>query len=229
LVSLARLLDPGGTCSELDAESLQVIVFNEGDRFVGLVVDEILDIVDDIVTIKQPSGAFGLLGSGVVGGKVTDFVDLEAILAAAKTTSARHLSAAPENRRTILLVHPSMIARGVMRSFLEMHGHDMLDSPNLEDAMQILQRTRVDLVLASIELARNTGDDLVRAIRGRVDLAPLPVIGLASDTRNIPRDTLFDICLATEDRAALLQFIQSLTQQELALAASEYDYAGSLS
>ena len=57
LVWLSSLLDPGSFRDGLDAghESLQVIVFSEGDRYVGIVVDEILDIVDDAVTIRRPS------------------------------------------------------------------------------------------------------------------------------------------------------------------------------
>jgi two-component system chemotaxis sensor kinase CheA len=228
LVSLSALLDPGGTVAATAAECRQVIVFNEGDRFVGLVVDEILDIVDDIVTIKQPSAAFGLLGSGVVGGKVTDFVDVDAILAAANAYPAGHLPATRESRRTLLLVHPSKITRGALRSYLEMHGHVVLDAPSLECAIEILGHTRVDLVITSTDLNTNTGDDLVKAIRSRVGLISLPVIGLAGDAKSLPAHPLFEVCLPIEDRESLLPFIQTLSQHDFVPAASEYEYAGSL-
>ncbi len=83
LVSVGAMLDPGASDAAMQGESLQVIVFSEGDRHVGLVVDEIRDIVEEAVTVKCASSSFGLLGSGVVGGKITDFIDLEALLHAA--------------------------------------------------------------------------------------------------------------------------------------------------
>jgi two-component system chemotaxis sensor kinase CheA len=83
LVSVGEMLDPGSPDTAMKGESLQVIVFSQGDRHVGLVVDAIQDIVEEVVVIKRASPAFGLLGSGVVGGKITDFIDLAALLHAA--------------------------------------------------------------------------------------------------------------------------------------------------
>jgi hypothetical protein len=46
---------------------VQVIVFNDGDRSLGVVVDQILDVAEDAVTVRQKTGRKGLLGSAVVG------------------------------------------------------------------------------------------------------------------------------------------------------------------
>ena len=55
---------------------MQVVVFNDGDRSVGVVVDQILDVAEEAVTVRQKSSRKGLLGSAVVGKRVTDFLDL---------------------------------------------------------------------------------------------------------------------------------------------------------
>ena len=228
LISLAALLDAGAPVTASPPACQQVIVFNEGERFVGLVVDEILDIVDDMVTIKQPSTAFGLLGSGVVGGKVSDFVDVEAVLASARAYPAGYLSAPRESRRTLLLVHPGKIARGALRSYLEMRGHTIHDAPSVEGAIQILERVSIDLVLTATHLGTHSADDLVKAIRSHVDLISLPVLGLAADASALPANSLCSVCLPIEDRAALLPLIQTLTQRDAVPAASQYESAGSL-
>jgi two-component system chemotaxis sensor kinase CheA len=69
---------PGGGLPP-DAEQLQVVVCRNGEADFGLVVDEIVDIVRE--TVAHPGGTDrpGLLGSAVVGGKVTDFLDLDAL------------------------------------------------------------------------------------------------------------------------------------------------------
>jgi two-component system chemotaxis sensor kinase CheA len=56
-----------------------VVVFRRGGSELGLLVDEILDIVDE--SIVDPRGADhpGLLGSAIIGGLVTDIVDLDGL------------------------------------------------------------------------------------------------------------------------------------------------------
>lgn len=77
LLSLAEMLGAG---SSADAESLSVIVYRNGSSDLGLVVDEITDIVVEPVTSPRAGDRPGLLGSAVVGGAVTDFLDLEAVV-----------------------------------------------------------------------------------------------------------------------------------------------------
>jgi two-component system chemotaxis sensor kinase CheA len=80
LISLNALLDAGAPDIPENNPRLQVIVFQERGGYVGMIVDEILDIVQETVDIKSTATTFGLLGSGVVNGRVTDFVDVDALL-----------------------------------------------------------------------------------------------------------------------------------------------------
>jgi two-component system, chemotaxis family, sensor kinase CheA len=68
--------NPGAPDQDQTADPVQVIVFNDGDRSVGVVVDQILDVAEEAVTVRQKSSRKGLLGSAVVGKRVTDFLDL---------------------------------------------------------------------------------------------------------------------------------------------------------
>jgi len=66
-----------------DHEMLHVVVCRaaatEGASEFGLVVDEISDILNDTMGAPCASGRAGLLGSAIIGGRVTDFLDLEAV------------------------------------------------------------------------------------------------------------------------------------------------------
>ncbi len=55
---------------------MQVVVHSEGGRSVGLVVDEILDIVDQHVSVNRKSGNAHLLGSAVIQQHVTDLLNV---------------------------------------------------------------------------------------------------------------------------------------------------------
>jgi len=61
-------------------ETLRVIVYSDRGRSVGVVVDKIIDIVEEAVTIKKGLVGQGLLGSTVVQDRVTDLLDVEDVI-----------------------------------------------------------------------------------------------------------------------------------------------------
>jgi two-component system, chemotaxis family, sensor kinase CheA len=82
ILSLIRLSDVMGVCSSSDPDDplLDVIVYSEGDRTVGIVVDRIIDIVDQVIEITKPAHSHGRSVSTVIQGQVTDLIDLPAIM-----------------------------------------------------------------------------------------------------------------------------------------------------
>jgi two-component system chemotaxis sensor kinase CheA len=79
LVDVARALGLPAASSE--TELLQVVVHTESGRSVGLVVEEIVDIVQEHVSVAAVAARKGLLGSAVVQGRVTDLLDAQAVIA----------------------------------------------------------------------------------------------------------------------------------------------------
>ncbi|MFN7954422.1 MAG: chemotaxis protein CheA [bacterium] len=67
-------------------DPLQVVVYTERGASVGVVVDQIVDIVEERVTMQRTAARPGLLGSAVIQGRVTDLVDLASIVRAADPT-----------------------------------------------------------------------------------------------------------------------------------------------
>jgi two-component system chemotaxis sensor kinase CheA len=66
--------------SRTEEDTLRVIVYTDQNRSVGVVVDKIIDIVEEAVTIKKGSLGQDLLGSTVVQDKVTDLLDVEKVI-----------------------------------------------------------------------------------------------------------------------------------------------------
>ncbi len=93
LVEVAEML--GEAAGE--AAVLHVAVCRCGASEVGLVVDEITDIVDEVIADPYPADRPGLLGSAVIGGRVTDFLDLEAAGRCASIPSAGDLARLAES------------------------------------------------------------------------------------------------------------------------------------
>jgi two-component system chemotaxis sensor kinase CheA len=66
--------------SRKEDDILRVIVYSDRGRSVGVVVDKIIDIVEEVVTLKEGLVGQGLLGSTVVQNKVTDLLDVEGVI-----------------------------------------------------------------------------------------------------------------------------------------------------
>lgn len=77
LVSLTRFF--GGTANS-ESDPRQVIVFSDHGRSVGLVVDRILDIVTETITPTRSQARPGILGAAVIQQRVTDLLDVTAIV-----------------------------------------------------------------------------------------------------------------------------------------------------
>lgn len=78
LVSLSDVFGGGDTPSE---GTLNVVVTGDGDNAVGLVVGQILDIVEEHISVQTRSARPGVATTAVVQGKVTEIIDVQTILA----------------------------------------------------------------------------------------------------------------------------------------------------
>jgi two-component system, chemotaxis family, sensor kinase CheA len=67
--------------SEKRQEALQVVVYADKGRSVGLVVDRILDIVEESFVIQPNTGRSGVLGSAIIQKRVTDILDVPSLIA----------------------------------------------------------------------------------------------------------------------------------------------------
>jgi len=52
-----------------------VLVLSDGDRSLGLMVDEVLDVLDDAVLIQPEASRSAYLGSAEVAGRVAQVID----------------------------------------------------------------------------------------------------------------------------------------------------------
>jgi two-component system chemotaxis sensor kinase CheA len=81
LIRLSEML--GADDETVNAEQMQVVVYAEGERSVGLVVDRILDIVETGLEVRRATGHAGIVASAVIQQCVTDLLDVQAIIRAA--------------------------------------------------------------------------------------------------------------------------------------------------
>ena len=72
---------------------------------------------------------------------------------------------------TILIVDSERRLRRMLRATLVTHGYDVIKSPNGASALQLLRKTRPDLILLDINLPGVDGENDDRYVAGATDLA----------------------------------------------------------
>ncbi len=218
LIPLSAVLESGSQECGKNADPLQVIVFNDGDRSVGLVVDQILDVAEEAVTVRQKTSRKGLLGSAVVAKKIADFVDLSHVLRVASNDWFQGTGDSSNGKR-VLLAEASAFSRGLIRSGLDMAGYRVVEAANLDDAIRALEHEQVDIVVAALDLPPSGSSALLTTMRRRMEWEAIPILALADSTEQIQsRKVEFQNCQMKFDREAMLESVARLAS---ALASAE--------
>lgn len=216
LVSLREVLEPGASDNSQVADPVQVVVFNDGDRSVGMVVDEIVDVTEEAVTVRQKSNRKGLLGSAVVGKRVTDFLDLSEVINACEGNWDKKADGLGSSRK-ILVADASAFSRGLVRGGLEMAGYAVLEAASLEEAIHRLDLQTVDVVVAALDISPNGSSALLAAIRSRPEWENIPVIAVADSTDRVLASAVltagFKDCQSKTDSVAILESVARLVSE----------------
>jgi hypothetical protein len=85
IIPMAYVNEVVGTVNPLapSNDSLQVVVYRNGERTVGLVVNEIVDIIDDEDGVTSDIGSDGVSSTRVIGNRITELLDVRAAILAA--------------------------------------------------------------------------------------------------------------------------------------------------
>ena len=227
LVTVREILEPdkhvpGKHTGPPPADPVQVVVFSDNDRSVGLIVDQILDIAEEAITIRQTSQRSGLLGSGVIGSQVADFLDVSYIL---RASAANWFQAPPKGgvRERVLVADGSAFSRGLLRGGLDIAGYRVSEAGNLAEATRALEAHRVDIVVTAASLPPHGGSALRTAMRGNPEWKNIPILALGdseTEVQALIAGRLFEACQAKFDREAMLRSLIQLSAA-IGLAANE--------
>jgi two-component system chemotaxis sensor kinase CheA len=213
LVSLRDVLESGAPELDEALDPVPVVVFNEGDHSVGMIVDEIVDVAEEAVKIRKKSGRKGILGSAVIGKLVTDFLDLNEVIQAAKSSWAQDADGQVIDK-SVLVADASAFSRGMIRSGLDMAGYVVYEASNLEEAMHRLERQPVDVVVVSLDLPSEGSAALLAALRSRPEWENIPVLALAKTARQAKskavRTAGFAECLLKSSQELVLEAVARL-------------------
>jgi two-component system chemotaxis sensor kinase CheA len=192
-----------------------VLVFTDRDRSMGLMVDEIIDVVEDRLDIQLSGARPGLLGTGVIAGAATDVIDTGYWLTLAWKDWFRDAPQADEARgpRRVLVVEDSAFFRQLLVPSLGAAGYSATTAASAAEALKLREAgVMFDAILSDIEMPDMTGLEFARAVRKSGPWMNLPMIALTGhvEQRDIEagRDAGFTDYVAKFERDGLLASLQ---------------------
>jgi two-component system chemotaxis sensor kinase CheA len=171
----------------LDAEKARqsVLVFNDGDRSMGLMVDEIVDVVEDRLHIELSGARPGLLGTAVIAGHATDVIDTGYWLMQAWQDwfQGTHQPEERQTPRRVLVVEDSDFFRQLVTPILGAAGFRVTGAPSAAEALRLRDGGAMfDVIVSDIIMPDMDGLDFARAVRASGPWSTLPMIALSSRT-----------------------------------------------
>ena len=156
--------------------SQPVLVIGYGGETMGLLVDEIIDIVEDPLDIQIAQGAPGVIGTAEFGGSVAELLDLTHFIRIARPDSA---SRGVNRKFKILLVDDRQFFRDMLTPVLSAAGYQVTALPGASEALTLVDKgAHFDAVITDIDMPDIDGYSFARSLRAMPNYARTPIIAL---------------------------------------------------
>lgn len=204
------------TAKVVESGRQPVLVFSDDDRTMGLVVDEIVDIVDEQLNVEMASAKEGLIGSAIVREKATDLIDVAFYLKQCfgnwfDRGNPKSLGGETVNQ-TILLVDDSPFFRNMLVPLLNAAGYDVSTAENGAKALELREKgNSYDIIISDVEMPEMNGFEFAEQIKSDTRWQETPIVALSSHTRQQDfdrgRDAGFTDYVAKFDRDSLMSVL----------------------
>ena len=168
-----------------------VLVFSDDNRSMGLVVDEIVDIIETRLEMDLSSEQPGIVGSAIIDGMATDVIDAAYYLTQAFEDWFGSDGGIDESRaniegRRLLLVDDSQFFLNLLSPRLSLAGFKVTTAANAKDALKLRDEgIGFDVIVSDIEMPDMDGFTFAEAVHGDPRWGSVPMIALSSaNSRN---------------------------------------------
>jgi two-component system chemotaxis sensor kinase CheA len=200
-----------------------VLVFTEGTRSMGLMVDEILDVVQEPLLIQPGSDRLGYLGSAVIAERVTDVIDTVYWLSHSGGDWFRgdRKMASSAQKPRLLLIDDSTFFRHLVVPALSAAGFDVTAVESPAEALRLRDAgAEFEALISDIEMPEMDGLSFARNVRASGAWARLPLVALSSRAEAVDvargREAGFTDYVAKYDRDALLSSLRECLSSPIA-------------
>ena len=170
-------------------ESHAIVVFRQTDRpdaaalSVGLIVDEIVDVVTERLHIALGHAEAGLLGTAIVAGAAVGVIDTHHWLTRAHPGWFQQTERESGTQRRLLVVEDSSFFRQMLVPVLSTAGFTVTAASSALQALELRDTgSMFDVIVSDIEMPDMDGLAFARRLRASGPWQALPVIALSART-----------------------------------------------
>jgi two-component system chemotaxis sensor kinase CheA len=208
-------MDPGQQLAA-DGQRQPVLVFHDDDHSMGLMVDQIVDIVEARLNVELGAELPGRIGSAVVAGQATEIIDTGHFLRQAYVDWFGSLDRDQKGglRKRLLLVDDSAFFRNLLAPQLSAAGFEVTAVDGPDRALMLCEQgEEFDIIVSDIEMPGMSGFEFCEMVKrsGRWQNVPIVALSSHASPHNLERGRSagFDDYVAKYDRDGLVHTLNS--------------------
>ena len=195
--------------------SQPVLVIGYGGETLGLLVDEIIDIVEDPLEIQIAQGSPGVIGTAEFGGVVAELLDLTHFIRIARPNSA---SRGVNRKFRVLLVDDRQFFRDMLTPVLSAAGYQVTTLAGAAEGLALIDRgAQFDAVITDVDMPDVDGYTFARDLRAMAGGARIPIVALVAQAGDkamkAAKAAGVDAVAGKFDRRALLETLGELLDE----------------
>ncbi len=190
--------------SDLSQGSYPVLVVADEDRTLGLLTDEIVDIIEDKLEIQLSSSSSDLVGSAEIRGQAVELIDVSHFVRTVYPEPSKNAKV-----QRVALVADDTMLRDLLTPTLTAAGYSVVASSLGESFADLLaQNATCDAMIIDIDARQVAAMGLMRTLKSRNGELRAPILGLTkspnSRAQNLATDCGMAGLVAKHDRHSLL-------------------------
>ena len=200
---------PTSPMQDIGSKPHPVLVITASNHTIGLLVDEVIDIVEDNLEVQLPSFTDDMVGSAQIRGEAVELIDVTYYLQAAYS-SVYH-----QERTNILLVDDDLFFRDTLKPILASAGYCVTTAGSASQMHEIIAlRKDFHAIMIDADMETAGGRNLPQHLRQTLARPDLPIFRLyempSHAVHGLPIDDPMTRNLSKLDRQTLLATLASI-------------------
>jgi two-component system chemotaxis sensor kinase CheA len=211
--------------NKLNQEKCYIIIPKYVKNPMGLLIEKIDDtiLVDVVLEVEGLEGR-GILGTTVINDNIVNIINMHELfemIDAQKNKKEETLANNDKKKRqgkVVLLAEDTPFYQKLARDYIKSEGYTVIVCTNGVEALEILEKNKIDAIVSDIQMPLMDGLELVKTIRNNSKYKHLPMIALTSlmseEQKNIGIDAGFDMYLSKIDKKDLLENLELIINKK---------------
>ncbi len=202
----------------IEHEKMYLILPKHCRNQFGILVSRLIDSYETTVDLNvETYMEEGLLGTTIVSGKMTLFVDMDTMIRKSEPSwfdNRGFNSKAANAGKRILLVEDTPFYQQLVKGFLKSEGYEVTTADNGQEGLDMIDGGEFDVIISDIEMPVMDGFEFMKNLRAGTNQNDLPTIALTAlnsdEDRDKAREAGFDRYETKLDKEQLLNTISKV-------------------